>query len=139
MLIRALAIIGLLTVGAVKASSHVTYSEDDEVYNQLVTIRGTVQILNHPELGKIAGSGLAILFRRTDCKHCVVVALTDKDGNYEIRVGRGRYKLVARESRGGGAPSYDLLAPNQQRYINATSSLYGGNHLDIKISLPVTR
>lgn len=104
MLIRALAVIGVLTAGAIKATPCIAYSEhdDDEIYNQLVTIKGTVQILNHPDLGKVAGSGLAIIFQRAGCKHCVTVAVTDRDGNYEIRVSRGRYKIVARESRGGG-------------------------------------
>jgi hypothetical protein len=137
--IRALAMISVLAIGVTGAAVNSGYSNDDDVYDQLVTIKGSVQILNHPELGKTAGSGMAIIFQRADCKRCIITAVTDKDGKYEVRVGRGRYKVIAREGRGGGAPSFDLLAPDQPRYVDAYSLLPEGNRFDIKLVLPAKR
>ena len=122
-------IAGVVSFG--QSSNHA----DDRLYDQLVTIKGKVTILNHPELGRTGGSYMSLLFQRDDCRQCLIVARTDADGNYEIGVGRGRYRLIIREARGGGAPSYDLLAPDQPRYVNATSVLQP-NVLDVRVMLP---
>lgn len=135
--IRTVVAIGVLMTGIVGAVSFGRNSahEDDRLYDQLVTIKGKVTILNHPELGRTAGSYMSLLFQRDGCRQCLIVARTDADGNYEIGVGRGRYRLIVREARGGGAPSYDLLAPDQPRYVNATSVLQP-NVLDVRVVLP---
>jgi hypothetical protein len=109
--------------------------KDDYVYDQLVTIRGKVEILNHPELGRTEGSSMPLVFQRDGCRMCLVATRTDMDGNYEITVARGRYKIIVRETRGGGAASYDLLAPNQPRYINATLRSQP-NVLNLQVMLP---
>jgi hypothetical protein len=136
--IRRLIALGVLFVtgmaGAVSFGRNQAH-KDDYVYDQLVTIKGKVQILNHPELGMTEGSHMSLVFQRAGCRKCLVVARTDADGKYEIGLSRGRYKLILRESRGGGAPSYDLLAPDQPRYINATSVLQP-NVFDVRVVLP---
>jgi hypothetical protein len=107
---------------------------DDKLFDQLVTIKGKVQIQNHPQLGKTPGSFVSILFQFEGCKKCLFVARTDADGTYEIGVGRGRYRVIKREARGGGSPSYDMLSPDQPRYVDATSVLKP-TEFDIKILL----
>lgn len=102
---------------------------------ELVTIKGKAVILNHPELGRTEASYTSIVFQRADCKKCLVAAVTDANGNYEIYVGRGRYKISYCDARGGGAPSYDMLAPDQPRYVNADSILQP-NQFDIRIVIP---
>jgi hypothetical protein len=109
--------------------------DDDKLYDQLVTIKGKVEITNHPELGRTAGSHMSLLFQYDECKKCLFVVKTDSDGNYEIGVSRGRYKIILREARGDGAPSFDLLARDQPRYVDATSVLQP-NRFDIKVVLP---
>lgn len=134
---RMLIVVGLfmpLLAGAAsfgRGSRH----EDDYLYDQLVTIKGKVQILNHPELGKTEGAGIPLLFQRQGCKQCLIATRTDTNGSYEITVSRGRYRIIVRETRGGGASSYDLLAPDQPRYVNATSRVQT-NEFDIRIVLP---
>lgn len=113
------------------ASQH----RDDFVYEQLVTIKGKVQILNHPTLGRTEGSSIPIVFQRDGCRSCLIAIRADLQGNYEIGVGRGRYKVIVRDTRGGGAPSHDLLASDQPRYINATLTSKP-NILDLRVVLP---
>jgi hypothetical protein len=108
---------------------------DDYVFNEIVLIKGHVTILNHPELGRTVGSGMYLVFQREGCKKCLIATSTDLDGNYQILVGRGRYKVISRDARGGGAPSYDMLAPNQTRYINAQNKV-SGERFDINVVIP---
>ena len=108
---------------------------DDDVFNEIVLIKGHVTILNHPELGRTAGNGVYLVFQREGCRNCLIATSTDMDGNYQILGGRGRYKVISRYARGGGAPSYDMLAPDQPRYVN-TQNIVNGQTFDIKIVIP---
>jgi hypothetical protein len=131
--VRALVVGGVLLIliaGAIvcaRAEPH-----DDEVYNQIATIKGNVQILNHPELGRTAASNEFLVFQRDGCKLCLVATRTDLDGNYQIFVGHGRYRIIVRNP---SPPTYDMLAPGQPRYVEATSPLQD-THFDIKLRLP---
>jgi hypothetical protein len=93
--------------------------EDDKLYNQFVTIRGSVKSID-PQTQKISiPVGQSLIFQREDCKRCLIVAVTDENGDYKLRVGRGKYRLVVR----GGTKvneTVDLIAPDQLRYVNAT-------------------
>jgi hypothetical protein len=122
----------LIAAVAVFAKGWVRPHPDDYVFNEVILIRGHVTILNHPELGATAGSGVYLVFQREDCKKCLVATSTDLEGNYQILVGRGRYKVISRDARGGGAPSYDMLAPEQPRYIDAQNKVQGET-FDIKV------
>jgi hypothetical protein len=135
--VRTAIVLGFLLIGAIGAAGFAYNSEhsDDKLYDELVTIRGKAVILNHPQLGKTDGGGLPLIFQREDCKRCLVATRTNLDGSYEITVARGRYRVILRETRGGGSPSYDLLAPSQPRYIEATSQLQP-NVFDLQVVLP---
>lgn len=63
-------------------------------YNRMATIKGHVEILNNPELGRTAGSGQYLVFQRVGCNDCLVGTYADANGDYKIRIGRGRYKLI---------------------------------------------
>jgi hypothetical protein len=108
---------------------------DDYVFNEIVLIKGHVTILNHPQLGRTVGNGIYLVFQREGCKKCLVATSADLNGNYQILVGRGRYKVISRDARGGGAPSYDMLAPDQPRYINV-QNLVSGETFDINVVIP---
>ena len=90
---------------------------DETAYYTTATIKGNVTILNHPSLGKTAGSSVLLGFQRTDCPKATVATWTDTEGNYEIRVGIGSYKLIVRDGRREGETK-DALAPNQQRVVD---------------------
>jgi hypothetical protein len=127
---------GILLLGTILAA--VIYgrdfdNKDDAVYNQIVGIKGSVQLTGDPHFGTTVGSGQYIIFQKDDCKKCLIATRTDEHGNYEINVARGRYKVIVREVRGGWEPSHDLLAPDQPRYIDAYSVLPQGNRFDIKL------
>lgn len=109
--------------------------EREELYNNMVTIKGKVEILNHPELGRTAGNGIYLLFQRDDCRRCVIAATADINGHYQITVTRGRYRVVIDNP---SPPTYDMLAPDQPRYVNATSALQD-NVFDIRLVVPTRR
>lgn len=135
---RKMLVLGMLMAGVIGASvygrsqSH----EDDRLYDQLITIRGRVRIVNHPTLGNTEAGGVYIVFQRGGCRGCLIATTTDVEGNYRIRVGRGRYRVIIREILAD--PSYDLLAPDQPRYVDATSGRQE-KQFDINLVIPSNR
>lgn len=108
---------------------------EDDTYNRLVTIKGHVEILNNPVLGRTPASGMYLVFQRDGCKNCLVGAFADTNGNYSIRVGLGRYKLIVYNP---GPPTYDMIAPGQARYVDAYPRLQD-TEFDIKLVVPAGR
>jgi hypothetical protein len=132
-----LTVIGLLILAAPRTSSeHACAIDQGNLFNDVVTIEGHIEILNHPDLGKSPASLTAVIFQRVDCGKCLISARTDEKGDYKITVGRGRYRVIKQGSLDGGPPFIDMLAAKQPRYIDANSLQYGGNRFDIKIVLP---
>jgi hypothetical protein len=107
----------------------------DGAYNRMVTIKGHVEILNNPELGRTAGSGEYLVFQRVGCSNCLVGTYADANGDYKIRIGRGRYKLIVYNP---SPPTYDMIAPGQSRYIEASPKLQDTT-FDIRLVVPSTR
>jgi hypothetical protein len=101
----------------------------------LANIRGTVTILNHPELGQTPGSSLALVFQSLDCKQCRVNVDTNVDGTYRVSLGPGRYRVVMRQGRQVGE-TVDMLAPDQPRTLT-TGKAGSEMQFDIKVRLPV--
>jgi hypothetical protein len=92
-------------------------NSDEDAYYQTAIIKGAVTILNHPTLGKTPGSSTFLVFQRADCKRCTIGTWTDVNGNYQMHVGPGRYKLIVREGK-REKETRDVLAPHQQRFID---------------------
>lgn len=108
---------------------------EDDIYNRLVTIKGHVEILNNPVLGRTPASGMYLVFQRDGCKNCLVGTFADTKGNYSIRVGLGRYKLIVYNP---SPPTYDMIAPDQARYVDAYPRLQD-TEFDIKLVVPAGR
>jgi hypothetical protein len=134
-----LKIIRILFLSALVCSSEVVNSNpnksNDSVYNQIAIVKGTVSILNHPQLGKTAANGFYLVFQRNDCEKCLIATTTDLDGKYQVFVGRGKYKVIVRNP---SPPEYDMLAPDQARLINA-SSILEDNIFNINVVLQSNR
>ena len=130
-----LAALIVVVVGVGLILGHSNAARDEDPYNQMVTIKGRVEILNHPEMGRTPGNGIYLLFQRDDCKRCLIATTADADGKYKIRVGRGRYKIIVDNP---SPPTYDMLAPNQPRYVTA-NLVVQDNEFDIKLLLPSSR
>lgn len=118
---------------------------DEDIYSQFVTIEGNVKIIE-PETGKVfTPVGQNLIFQRVDCKKCLSVAITDENGNYQLRVGGGKYRLIVREdlSKGGS-----FLDPNQPEIVDARNKVTRNvfdvrlvrhkNPLDITLQPPET-
>ena len=118
------------------------YSESDlEVYNRIEQVKGQVTILNHPELGKTAGTGMYLVFQREGCKDCLVATHTDGEGRYKIFIGIGKYKLIVQEKNCGYAPTEDcaghnLLASDQEQYLVVERGRPYGAEFNINLVLP---
>ncbi len=95
---------------------------DDKLYDKVFIVRGKIDILNHPTLGKTEGRNISVLFQKVGCKTCLILTTSDSDGNYVIGLSKGKYKVIMRFVRGGSEPSFDLLAPSQPRILNVTKS-----------------
>jgi hypothetical protein len=127
-------LIAMIVVGATSAGHSQKIIKDD-AYNRMVTIKGHVEILDNPELGRTAGSGEYLVFQRDGCRDCLVGTYADGNGDYKIRVGRGRYRLIVYNP---SPPTYDMIAPGQSRYVDASPKLED-TQFDIKLVVPSNR
>src|SRR5579884_2514671 len=82
---------GTASIGSVIQHNPIS---DESAYFGTATIKGKVTILNHPQLGKTAGSSTYLVFRKLECDSCFLGVRTDPDGSYQIRVAPGQYRLV---------------------------------------------
>lgn len=109
---------------------------DDQLYNQFVTIRGKVKV-TEPQTKKVSVPvGAALIFQRLDCKRALVLAVTDENGEYKLRVGKGKYRIIVRKC-GLANESYDCLAPDQERIVNASDTI-NDNVFDVRLVRPAT-
>src|SRR5215207_7733887 len=70
---------------------------DEYLYNEIVTIKGKVTIFYLREDSKPnVGNQWGLIFQRAACKKCFVYVRTDNAGNYQLHVGRGRYRVISR-------------------------------------------
>jgi hypothetical protein len=60
-------------------------ADQANLFNDVVTIEGHIEILNHPDLGKTSASLTSVIFQRVDCGKCLISARTDEKGNYQTR------------------------------------------------------
>lgn len=102
---------------------------------RLVSIRGKAIMGLPGNAREVPATTETLIFQKVGCESCFIGTEVNSDGSYEILVGDGKYKIiVVRPS----APEVDLLAPNQERFID-TESAYnstGTFNFDIKIRLP---
>jgi hypothetical protein len=108
-------------------------ADDKEIFDRIVLIRGKVTELNNLDLGETQAHGSTpIIFKKHGCKNCIFATRPDSQGNYEVQLGKGKYELIVMAP---SPPQHDLLAPSQQREVNATGS-NSSITLDIKLKLP---
>ena len=133
--IFAIAAVFTAAVGLVTSLGHGQRIVEDDIYNRMVTIKGHVEFLNNAEIGRTPASGTYLVFQRNGCKNCLVGTHADANGNYNVRVGLGRYKLIVFNP---SPPTYDMIAPAQPRYIDAQPKLTD-TQFDIKLVVPGSR
>jgi hypothetical protein len=132
-----LLVTGLMVIGvSIYAQAFPRPHPDDYVFDgRIVQIKGKVTILNHPELGVTPASFTGIVFRREGCRDCLVVVNTDENGKYQVSLGQGRYRVIMRGGSGGLNPTYDMIAPDQPRIVEARRSPYP-TEFDIRVAVP---
>jgi hypothetical protein len=107
-----------------------TSSCDEPLYNKFVTIEGQVTT-DEIESGKVLiDTGKDIIFQRVDCKRCLFMAQSDKNGRYQILVGEGKYKIIVNNC--GKSRTESCLSPNQPEIIDAINRV-SHNIFDIKL------
>lgn len=137
----ALALLALASIGfAVYAQRSRSCTEKDfDAYNRIEQVKGKVTILNHPTLGKTAGSGVYLVFRREGCEDCLIGTNTDGDGNYKILVGVGKYKIIVQDPRcevsGEGCNCQNMLAADQPEFIDVKKGRAYDSEFNINLSL----
>ena len=97
---------------------------DDYLYNEIVTVRGRVTASQSGKKDFAVRANAYLILQRTDCKKCLVGVNADENGNYEIKVSQGKYRLIVREGTREGE-MYNILAPNQPRYLEVKTPVTG--------------
>lgn len=105
---------------------------------RLVIIQGKATIVNFPDVGQMPATSETIIFQKVGCPSCYIGTNTDADGNYKIKVGDGKYKVIVRNP---SSPEFDMLTPEQERFIDTgtdDAKKYSKQvfDFDIKIRLP---
>lgn len=84
-----------------------------ETPTRLVVIKGHVTLLDHPTLGKTNATG-TLAFQKQGCEACYIGAEIDPQGNYEILVGDGKYRVMYLDP----TSESDYLSSDQARIID---------------------
>lgn len=126
---------GAVLFGQRQEPCSATNGYGDSGPKRLVIIKGKATIINLPGVGEVPATSETLIFQKAGCESCFVGAKVDVDGNYNILVSDGKYKIIVRNP---SSPEVDLLAPNQERFIdtgseNSPNSVF---NFDIKIKLP---
>ena len=100
-----------------------------QTFHCVIRVEGIVRTVE-PETGRIViPVGQTIIFQRADCKKCLNVMITDGDGNYKLRVGEGKYRVIVNEAFLEGGSTLD---PKQPEFVNANDKV-GRNVFDINL------
>jgi hypothetical protein len=110
---------------------HVSKDNDEELYNQFQILRGKVNITDTQTKENYTRANESLVFQRIDCKKCLYVGITDKEGSYEVHIPRGIYRLIARYGTQIGK-TYDGVAFDQIRIIDVRSPT---SYTDFNVSL----
>lgn len=121
------------TLAAIAVQHRLSQGEE-RLYNEMVVIKDNVRVVDQTTHDTSVRVGASLIFQRVDCKKCLVAAVTDTDGNYQLHVSRGRYKVIVREGTREGE-TYDVLAADQPRYVDATN-VVNYNQFDIRLVYP---
>jgi len=90
-------------------------------YNDVGTVSGHVEIQDHPSLGKTPCRNCEFLLQRVDCRKCLVDVKTDSSGDYSLRIGLGKWRIIMTERREASDRSFDLLSSGQPRTFEIKS------------------
>lgn len=107
---------------------------DKGIHNKLFVIKGRVIELNNIDLGETPAHGsTTLIFQKNGCRNCLIATKPDVNGNYEIRVGDGKYRIIVTSP---SPPENDLLAPNQERFVDTKKATSRVVNFDVKLKLP---
>ena len=123
-----LIIIALLFASNIPAQDNSV--KESDLADQIIQIKGSLRTYNEKKEAIAVISGY-IVFQRLDCKKCLVATRSKSNGEYEILVSRGKYKVFVFEF-GENQRLYDVVSPNQNRIVNAQDKIRG-NLFDIEI------
>lgn len=119
------------------------YSEaDGKAYDgRIQQVKGKVVYLERDNK-KIPGSGTYLVFQREGCKDCLIGTHTDRDGNYKLFLGIGKYKLIVQFKNCGYAPTencagHNYLSADQPQYLTVERGL-SGPEFNIELVSPKT-
>lgn len=128
----------LMTGYPLLQSQDVCFSRNDyeSTPGGLVSIKGKAMFTNFPDVGRLAATSETLIFQKVGCESCFIGARVDAEGNYQILVGEGKYKLIVRNP---SSPEVDWLAPDQDRFVDTKTDdprFSGVINFDVKIQLP---
>lgn len=102
-------------------------------YDKIVVVKGIVNIIDHPTLGRTPCRNCRLAFERVDCPDSFVLITTDDSGEYRLGLGKGKYRLVSDDVTPDGIVK-SLLAPGQRDILDLRT-IKGTLEFNIEIAL----
>ncbi len=126
-----LVIMFVCTVSSAYSQKSKPYSDDDAKVGdgRMQQVTGKVVFLDDDNK-KIPASQQYLIFKREGCKNCLIGIETDRDGNYKLSLGIGKYKLIVQWKNCGYVPvdncvGHNYLSVDQPQYLIVKRGLYG--------------
>lgn len=127
-----LVLVFLFMVGSAYGQKSKPYSEDDAAKiggGRMQVVTGKVVFLDDDNK-KAPASWHYLVFKREGCEDCLIGIETDRDGNYKLGLGIGKYKLITQWKNCGAAGDSDCaghnyLSVDQAQYLIVKRALYG--------------
>ncbi len=103
----------------------------DELYNGMGRLKGQVFFVDTKEASRDPAAGIYLLFRRADCRRCVIGVRADIEGRYEAFVAAGVYRVFCDdpESR------VDIVRKGQPREVTVRRTP-NDTKFDIELEIP---
>jgi hypothetical protein len=64
-------------------------------------------------------SGGTIIFQKLGCNSCYIGTNADIDGNYQVMVGDGKYRIIVTNP---SSPDFDMLEPGNERFVDTETA-----------------
>jgi hypothetical protein len=116
---RSILLVGTFILCASASMPMVMCQEKADVYKRIGILKGQVRFVNHHDLGDTPANNLYIVFQRVGCGNCLFGIWTDINGNYEVFLGQGRYRIIVEQP---SPPVYDLLDAEQRRVVRVRAN-----------------
>jgi hypothetical protein len=103
---------------------------DEDIYSQIVIVEGKITSKEIVTGEVLTSSQQFLVFRRTDCKKCLITTRADSEGKYVVYLRTGKYEVIVGDC--GIKRDKDCISPAQNPIVNASDKV-GRTIFDINL------